>query len=76
MSLLYEKESYAIIGACFEVYKQKGCGSVEQDYQECLKIEFDISNVPYRAQSPTPQLPEINWLASWFTDQLRSSPQT
>lgn len=50
MSLLYEKESYAIIGACFEVYKQKGCGFVEQVYQECLKIEFDISNVPNVAQ--------------------------
>lgn len=50
MSLLYEKESFAIIGACFEVYKQKGCGFVEQVYQECLKIEFDIQNISFRSQ--------------------------
>jgi hypothetical protein len=24
--LLYPEVSYAIIGACFEVYKDKGCG--------------------------------------------------
>ena len=50
MSLLYEEESYAIIGACFEVYKQKGCGFVEQVYQECLKLEFDLQKVPFRSQ--------------------------
>ena len=50
MTLLYEEESYAIIGACFEVYKQKGCGFVEQVYQECLKIEFDIQEIPFRSQ--------------------------
>jgi GxxExxY protein len=50
MTLLYEEESYAIIGACFEVYKQKGCGFVEQVYQECLKIEFDIQGIPFRSQ--------------------------
>ena len=47
MSLLYEEESYAIIGACFEVYKQKGCGFVEQVYQECLKIEFELQTIPH-----------------------------
>jgi len=24
--LIYKDESYAIMGACFEVYKNKGCG--------------------------------------------------
>ena len=27
--LLYEQESYAILGACFAVYKDKGSGSLE-----------------------------------------------
>jgi hypothetical protein len=25
--LIYKEESYAIIGACFAVYKDNGCGS-------------------------------------------------
>lgn len=53
-NLIYKEESYAIIGACFEVYKDKGCGFVEAVYQECLEIEFALSKVPAVAQ---PQLP-------------------
>ena len=45
--IIYKEESYKIIGACFEVYKQKGCGFTEPVYQECLKIEFDLQNIPY-----------------------------
>lgn len=52
--ILYEKESYAIMGACFEVYKDKGCGLTEPIYQECLEIEFDFLGLPVVAQ---PQLP-------------------
>lgn len=45
--LLYETESYAILGACFEVYKQQGVGFLEPVYQECLKIEFGIREIPF-----------------------------
>ena len=24
--IVYKEESYAVLGACFEVYKEKGCG--------------------------------------------------
>jgi GxxExxY protein len=44
--IVYKKESYAIIGACFEVYNEKGCGSLEPVYQECLGIEFEYQRVP------------------------------
>lgn len=44
--LILEKETYAILGACFEVYKEKGCGFLEAVYQECLGIEFEIQNIP------------------------------
>jgi len=27
--IIYQKESYAIIGACFAVYNDKGCGFLE-----------------------------------------------
>ena len=48
--LLYEEETYKIIGACFEVYKRMGCGFLEAVYQECLEIEFDYQGIPYIAQ--------------------------
>jgi len=37
--LLFKEESYLIIGACFEVYREKGCGFLEPVYQGCMEIE-------------------------------------
>ncbi len=54
MSLVYPDESYAIMGACFEVYKDKGVGFVEPVYQECLEIELDAQQIPYKAQVQLP----------------------
>ncbi len=48
--LLYEEESYAVIGACFEVYREKGCGFLEAVYQECLAIEFGLRGIPFEEQ--------------------------
>ena len=48
--LLFKDESYAIMGACFEVYKDKGCGFVEPVYQECLEIELLHRGIPFVAQ--------------------------
>ncbi|NNE99831.1 MAG: GxxExxY protein [Pyrinomonadaceae bacterium] len=53
--IIYEKESYRIIGACFKVYKEKGCGFTESVYQECLEIEFEYQNIPFVSQ-PSVQL--------------------
>ena len=50
MSLVYEEETYKILGACFEVYKEKGCGFLEAVYQECLEIEFDIQQLPFQSR--------------------------
>jgi GxxExxY protein len=44
--IIYKQESYAIIGACFEVYNEKGCGFLEPVYQECLAIEFEYQRIP------------------------------
>ena len=44
--LIFQDECYAILGACFEVYKNKGCGFHERVYQECLAIEFEYCRVP------------------------------
>ena len=51
MTIIYQKESYAIIGACFEVYKEKGCGFLEPVYQECLEIELEIQGISFKSQS-------------------------
>ena len=51
MNIIYQKESYAIIGACFEVYKEKGCGFLEPVYQECLEIELEIQGISFKSQS-------------------------
>ncbi len=56
--LIYKDECYAIIGGCFAVYKDKGCGFLEPVYQECLEIEFEHLKLPAVAQ---PQL-ELRYL--------------
>jgi GxxExxY protein len=51
--IIHKDEAYKIIGACFEVYKQKGVGFTEPMYQECLQLELSLQDIPYVAQ---PQL--------------------
>ncbi len=48
--LVYKEESYQIVGACYEVYKQKGSGFLEPVYQECLAIALGLRNVPFVEQ--------------------------
>ena len=50
MDILFKDESFRIMGACFEVYKEIGCGFLEAVYQECLQIEFGLQNIPARSQ--------------------------
>ena len=50
MEILFKEESYRIIGACFEVYKEKGPGFLEAVYQECLEIEFELQGIPNFAE--------------------------
>ncbi len=45
-----DQRTYAIIGACFEVYNRMGCGFLESVYQECLEIEFAHQQIPFEAQ--------------------------
>ncbi len=52
MELIHQEETYRILGACFEVYKEKGCGFLEAVFQECLEIEFGLQGIPARGQVP------------------------
>ncbi|HLP25527.1 MAG TPA: GxxExxY protein [Acidobacteriota bacterium] len=47
--LLHEELTYKILGACFEVYREKGCGFLEGVYQECLEFEFELQGLPARS---------------------------
>jgi len=51
--VVYRKEAYQIIGACFEVSEDTACGFFEPVYQECMKIELDTQGISAMAQ---PQL--------------------
>jgi GxxExxY protein len=51
-SLVYPDESYRIMGAAFEVYKELGPGFLEAVYREALLIELRSREIPY--QSPKP----------------------
>ena len=51
VKIIYKDESYRIIGACFEVYKEKGCGFLEPVYQECLAIELELQAIPFEDQA-------------------------
>ena len=50
--LIYKEESYAIIGACITVYKDKGCGFLEPVYHECLQIEFEFQAIAFFSKPP------------------------
>jgi GxxExxY protein len=50
--LIWKDESYAILGACFAVYKDKGCGFLEPVYHECLEIELDLQGILFPSKPP------------------------
>ena len=48
--ILHKEESFQIMGACFEVYKEMGSGFLESVYQECLALEFASRGIPFEEQ--------------------------
>ena len=51
MEIVYPEESYRIIGACFEVYNELGCGFLEPVYHECLMLEFGMRGILFRSKA-------------------------
>ena len=45
--LILPDETFAIRGAIFEVYREKGCGFSEAVYQECLEFELQARGIPF-----------------------------
>jgi len=52
MSLLFEKETYKIIGLAQDVHNELGSGFLEVVYHDALEIEFKRSKVPYKREFP------------------------
>jgi GxxExxY protein len=52
MDLIYKDESYAIMGAYFEVYQEMGCGFLESVYEECLLLELISQGLPFSFKRP------------------------
>jgi GxxExxY protein len=50
--IVLKDESYRIMGACFDVYKEMGCGFLEDVYQECLALELASQAIPFQSQQP------------------------
>lgn len=50
VEIVHQDESYRIMGACFEVYNELGCGFLEAVYQECLALEFNDQSIPFVEQ--------------------------
>jgi GxxExxY protein len=50
MSLLFEEESYKIIGAALEVHKNLGSGFLEGVYQEAMEMELAERKIPFVVQ--------------------------
>ncbi len=48
--IIYKEESYAIIGALFNVYNHLGSGFSEIVYKDALELEFNSLNIPYERE--------------------------
>ena len=48
--LIYEENTYKIIGACIEVHKELGNGFLEAVYQEALQVEFENLRIPFERE--------------------------
>ncbi len=48
--MIFEKESFAINGAMFEVHRQLGPGLAEKVYQEALEIELKLRKIPFERE--------------------------
>ena len=52
--LVFEKETYKVIGACFKVHKSLGDGFSVDVYHEALSIELSKAEIPFEQHKKLP----------------------
>jgi GxxExxY protein len=65
--LIFEEESYAIIGTCIEVHKKLGNSFSEDVYNEVLEKEFTKRNIPFERHKELPIYYDKSLLTKCFT---------
>lgn len=51
-ALIFQEETYQILGAAMEVHRVLGAGFLESVYQEALECELRERNIPFDSQKP------------------------
>jgi len=54
MNLIYQEESYEIIGKCMEVHNELGHGFLEVVYKDALEVLFNRDDIFYEREKPYP----------------------
>ena len=70
VELFFKEEVYRIVGACFEVYKDKGHGFVESVYQDFLEIELELQKMPFDRKRVLTLEYKGRSLDHWFAPDL------
>jgi GxxExxY protein len=65
--LLFEEESYVIIGTCIKVHKQLGNSFYKEVYNEVLQKEFIKRKIPFERQKKLPLYYDGMLLKKQFT---------
>lgn len=52
--LLFEEETFKVIGACINVHKKLGFGFKASTYHQALEKEFLNANIPFKKQKKLP----------------------
>ena len=65
--LLFEEESYVVIGTCIEVHKQLGNSFYKEVYNEVLQKEFIKRKIPFERQKKLPLYYDGMLLKKQFT---------
>ena len=65
--LLYEEETFKVIGACIKVHKKLGNGFSEAVYHRALEKEFLNANIPFEQQKQVPIYYDGEPLGTFFT---------
>ncbi|WP_034919531.1 GxxExxY protein [Gillisia sp. CAL575] len=64
--LLFEEETYKVIGACMTVHKNLGSGFLESVYEEALRRELKKEEIPFETQKKLKVFYDGSELSKYF----------